>query len=67
MSFYRILAVDYNGVVAAFVEHSEINAHNGSIVHTAGHSALIGRDYHYIVMREGYVGIFSYKGLQHLI
>ena len=39
-----VLTVDDYGVVAALIEHADIHAHNGGIVHAAGHGTLIGGD-----------------------
>ena len=62
-----VLAVDDDGVVASLVEHTEVNAHNGGIVHTLAHSALVGRDNHSLVGVDVEVGILVEHRLDHLI
>ena len=45
---YRVFAVLDNRIVAALVEHSELQLKDGSKVHTASYTALIGE----ITIRE---------------
>ena len=67
MRFDRVLAVDNNGIVAALIEHSEVYAEDGRIIHAARHCALVGSHDHDIVVSERDIGICTDESLQHLI
>lgn len=54
--FDGVLAVDDNGIVAALIEHSEVYAEDGRIIHAARHCALVGSHDHDIVVSERDIG-----------
>ena len=60
-------AVDYAGVVAPFVEHTEVETEYGSVVHVPAYRTLVGRYAHQAVFIELDVGETLGESFQHLI
>ena len=67
MSNDGISAVHDNGVVAALVEHSHVNAHYGSVEHVSLERALVRAYYHEVILVNNEVGEISEHRLEHLI
>ena len=55
------------GVVAALVEHTDVNAHHRGVVGATVHCALIGRDDHQILFIDRDIGEMTYQCLDHLV
>ena len=67
MGDYRVSAVNNNRVVASLVEHTEVNAEDGRIIDAATHAALIGGNYHQMIVVNFEIGNILDERLYHLV
>ena len=62
-----ILAVDDDGIIPAFVEHSHIHTQNTGEVNSSRHCTFIGADNHQVIVVCSEIGHMSQKRFQKLI
>ena len=60
-------AVDDNGVIPALIEHAQVHAQHGGVVHAPAHAALVGGDEHQVVPVEFDVRNVVDHGFQELV
>ena len=67
VSLDGIFTVDYDGVVTALVEHTDVQTQHRGIVHASLHSTLVGRNDHHAVLIDYDIRHASDQRLDHLV
>ena len=62
-----IAAVDDAGIIPPLIEHAQVHAQDGGIIHVAVHGAFIRADHHELCLICADIGEAVEHGLQHLV
>ena len=63
----RVAPVHHAGVIAALIEHAQVDAHGRAVIDIAANRALVRGDDHHVVLVDLQVVIGRAHGLEHLI